>query len=56
MDLLDLLLQSLLLKKQKLIKDDMPVAIEGYIVEHLGKDKYLFRDSTGDITIEILIK
>ena len=41
------------IEKAKTYKDDMPVAIEGYIVEHLGKDKYLFRDSTGDITIEI---
>ena len=41
------------IEKAKTYKDDMPVAIEGYIVEHLGKDKYLFRDSTVDITIEI---
>ena|SRR5574344_738379 len=41
------------IEKAKTYKDDMPVSIEGNIVEHLGKDKYLFRDSTGDITIEI---
>ncbi|MFV0481921.1 MAG: YgiW/YdeI family stress tolerance OB fold protein [Campylobacteraceae bacterium] len=37
----------------KNLKDHMPVALEGKIVQHLGKDKYLFRDATGDTTIEI---
>lgn len=40
-------------EKAKTFKDDMPVVLEGNIIEHLGKDKYLFRDKTGDITIEI---
>lgn len=40
-------------EKAKTFKDDMPVVLEGNIVQHLGKDKYLFRDQTGDITIEI---
>lgn len=40
-------------EKAKTFKDDMPVVLEGNIIEHLGKDKYLFRDQTGDITIEI---
>lgn len=40
-------------EKVKTSKDDMPVVLEGNIIQHLGKDKYLFRDQTGDITIEI---
>ncbi|RBQ31150.1 TIGR00156 family protein [Arcobacter sp. FW59] len=40
-------------EEAKTFKDDMPVVLEGNIIEHLGKDKYLFRDKTGDITIEI---
>ncbi len=40
-------------EKAKTLKDDTPVVLEGNIIEHLGKDKYTFRDETGDITIEI---
>ena len=40
-------------KQAKTLKDDMPVVLEGNIIQHLGKDNYLFRDSTGEITIEI---
>lgn len=41
------------IKKAITLNDDIPVKIEGKIIQHLGKDKYLFRDSSGDITIEI---
>lgn len=34
-------------------KDDTPVTLEGHITEHLHKDKYLFADKTGTITVEI---
>ncbi len=37
----------------KQLPDDSYVKLQGTIVKSLGKDKYLFRDKTGDITIEI---
>jgi len=30
-----------------------PAVLRGQIVQHLGSDRYLFRDSTGDIIIKI---
>ena len=33
--------------------DDTAVVLEGHIVRHLGKDRYLFRDASGEITVEI---
>ena len=33
--------------------DDSYVTIEGNIVKRLSSDKYLFKDSTGTITVEI---
>ena len=30
-----------------------PAVLRGHIVQHLGSDRYLFRDSTGDIVIKI---
>lgn len=41
------------IEQAKTLKDDKPVVIEGKIIKHLGKDKYLFSDSSGEITIEI---
>lgn len=35
------------------LKDDTKVVLEGQIVEHLGGEKYLFKDQSGEITIEI---
>lgn len=37
----------------KQMRDDSKVTLRGNIVQHLGKDKYLFKDATGQITIEI---
>lgn len=34
-------------------KDDTPVTLEGKITKHLHKDKYLFTDDTGTVTVEI---
>ncbi|MDR2367567.1 MAG: YgiW/YdeI family stress tolerance OB fold protein [Deltaproteobacteria bacterium] len=34
-------------------KDDTQVILTGQIVRHLGKDNYLFKDSSGEITIDI---
>lgn len=37
----------------KQMRDDTKVTLRGNIVQSLGKEKYLFKDSTGEITIEI---
>lgn len=34
-------------------RDDTKVTLEGSIVKHLGGENYLFKDSTGEISIEI---
>ena len=35
------------------LSDDAPVVLVGKITKNLGGEKYIFTDSTGDITIEI---
>ncbi len=35
------------------MRDDTPVTLTGKIVSSLGDEKYLFRDATGEIIIEI---
>jgi uncharacterized protein (TIGR00156 family) len=35
------------------MRDDYPVVLRGNIMQHLGKDKYLFQDATGSISVEI---
>jgi len=35
------------------MRDDAHVVLRGNITQHLGKDKYLFKDQTGTITVEI---
>ena len=35
------------------MRDDVPVIIQGKIIQRMGDEKYLFEDSTGSITIEI---
>ncbi|MBD5608527.1 MAG: NirD/YgiW/YdeI family stress tolerance protein [Desulfovibrio sp.] len=37
----------------KKMSDDSRVALTGNIVSRIGDDKYLFRDGTGDIIVEI---
>lgn len=37
----------------KEMRDDVPVIMQGNIVQRMGGDKYLFQDSTGSITVEI---
>jgi uncharacterized protein (TIGR00156 family) len=34
-------------------KDDQPVVLVGYIIKKVGKEKYIFKDSTGEIRVEI---
>ncbi|ACA89034.1 MULTISPECIES: NirD/YgiW/YdeI family stress tolerance protein [Shewanella] len=33
--------------------DDTPVELTGYLVKSLGDEKYLFRDQSGDVEVEI---
>ena len=35
------------------MRDDAHVILRGNIVKHLGKDKYLFKDATGSVNVEI---
>lgn len=35
------------------MRDDTPVVLKGHIEKHLGGDKYLFRDETGTLTVDI---
>ncbi len=35
------------------MKDDSYVTMQGHIIKQTGKEKYLFQDSTGSITVEI---
>ena len=40
-------------KEAATMRDDAHVVLRGNIVQHLGKDKYLFKDESGTIRIEI---
>lgn len=35
------------------MRDDVPVIVQGNIVQRMGDEKYLFEDATGSITVEI---
>ncbi len=35
------------------LRDDVPVIVQGKIVQRMGNEKYLFEDATGSIIIEI---
>lgn len=35
------------------MRDDVPVVVQGHIVQRVGHEKYLFEDNTGSITVEI---
>lgn len=37
----------------KNMRDDAHVTLTGKIVQRIGQEKYLFRDGTGEITVEI---
>ena len=41
------------IKDLKNIKDDEYITIRGYIVKKIKKEKYLFKDSTGEIILDI---
>ena len=40
-------------KQAKEMRDDVPVILQGRIVQRMGGEKYLFEDATDSITIEI---
>ncbi|MFD1261041.1 YgiW/YdeI family stress tolerance OB fold protein [Entomomonas asaccharolytica] len=40
-------------EQAKQMRDDSKVTLRGNIVKHLGKEKYTFKDNTGEITVEI---
>lgn len=35
------------------MRDDVPVIVQGHIVQRMGDEKYLFEDNTGSIRVEI---
>ena len=37
----------------RILPDDTRVTLQGYILNSLGRNRYTFRDNTGEITIEI---
>ena len=40
-------------QQAKSFRDDSPVILKGHIIQNLGNEKYLFKDGTGTITVEI---
>ena len=40
-------------KEAATMRDDAHIVLRGNIVQHLGKDKYLFKDASGTIRVEI---
>jgi uncharacterized protein (TIGR00156 family) len=40
-------------KAAKQLHDDTSVILVGYLIKQTGEDHYLFKDSTGTITVEI---
>jgi uncharacterized protein (TIGR00156 family) len=40
-------------KQALTMRDDAWIVLRGNIVQHVGKDKYLFQDATGTIHVEI---
>ena len=35
------------------MRDDVPVIVQGHIVQRMGDETYLFEDNTGSIRVEI---
>lgn len=40
-------------EQAKAMTDDTHVVMQGYIVQHLGGEDYMFKDATGTIRVEI---
>ncbi len=45
--------KAISIEKALTLNDDAPATLRGNIVKQISKDKYLFRDSTGEIVVEI---
>ena len=45
--------QTVTVSQAKTLPDDSLVILTGNIVQSLGRERFTFRDSTGDITIEV---
>ena len=45
--------QTISVKDAMAARDDSRVVLEGKIVEQVGKEKYLFRDASGEVIVEI---
>ena len=45
--------QTVTVAQAKNLPDDSLVILTGNIIQSLGREKFTFRDSTGDITIEV---
>ena len=44
---------ALTVEEAKRLRDDSPVQLQGKIVRALGDEKYVFRDASGEIVVEI---
>jgi len=40
-------------KDAREMRDNAKVTLQGYIIQHLGGDKYMFKDATGAVRVEI---
>lgn len=45
--------QVMTIAQAKQMRDDTKVVLRGNIIKQLGHEKYIFKDATGEITIEI---
>ena len=45
--------QMVTVAQAKTFTNETPVVLVGTITQHLGKNKYTFRDTSGEITVEI---
>ncbi|MDR0379254.1 MAG: NirD/YgiW/YdeI family stress tolerance protein [Candidatus Accumulibacter sp.] len=49
----DVTATPLSVEEAKRLRDDAPVQLQGKIVRRMGDEKYLFRDASGELTVEI---
>lgn len=40
-------------EQAKTLRDNTRVMLQGYIIQHLGSDNYLFKDDSGTISVDI---
>lgn len=46
-------LEVITVEQAKTMRDDSRVVLQGMIVQHMGGEKYLFKDETGSVVVEI---